>query len=148
MPQDFAPFHTCLYLDNVTAEISYFRVSGELCLRLKFRARSDRQHKLCNNLTFWWYSGLRFKITNLEKMNRLQKTCKITQHANTLTELEVSRFQHCRQCGLRCFRTSATVFLKLSDCSMACKIFTVIYVMICGAHKIACTQWWRQLFLA
>ena len=137
MPQDFAPFHTCFYLANVTDEINSFRVSGELCLRLKFRARSDRQHELCDNLTFWWYSVL--LITNLEKMSRLQKACKIIQHANTLTELELSRFQHCRQCGLRCSRTSATVFLKLSDSSMACKTFIVIFVMICGAHEIAFT---------
>ena len=101
MPQDFAPFHTCFYLANVTDEINSFRVSGELCLRLKFRARSDQQHELFNNLTFWWYYGLCFKITNLEKMSRLKKASKITQHANTLTKLEVTRFQHCRQCGLR-----------------------------------------------
>ena len=74
MPQDFVPFHTCFYLANVTDEINSFRVSVELCLRLKFRARSDRQHELCNNLTFWWYSGLCFKITNLEKMSRFQKS--------------------------------------------------------------------------
>ena len=103
MPQDFAPFHTCFYLANVTDEINSFHVSGESCLRLKFRARSDQQHELCNNLTFWWYSRLCFKTTNLEKMSSLQKACKINQCANTLTELEVSRFQHCRQCGLRCF---------------------------------------------
>ena len=101
MPQDFAPFHTCFYLANVTDEISSFRVSGELCLRLKFRARSDRQHELCNNLIFWWYSGLCFKITNLEKMSRLQKSMRHYPACKTLTELEVSRFQHCRQCGLR-----------------------------------------------
>ena len=33
-----------------------------------------------------------FEITNLEKLRRLQKACKITQHAEALTELEVSRF--------------------------------------------------------
>ena len=86
MPQDFAPFHTCFYLANVTDEINSFRVSGELCLRLKFRARSDQQHELCNNLTYWWYSGLCFRITNLEKkLADFKKACKITQHANTLT---------------------------------------------------------------
>ena len=58
----------------ITGEINSFRVSGELSLGLKFRARSDRQHELCNNLTFWWYSGLCFKITNLAKMSRLQKS--------------------------------------------------------------------------
>ena len=43
---------------NVSDEINFFRAGGELCLRLQFRTRSDRQHELCNYLTFWWYSGL------------------------------------------------------------------------------------------
>ena len=56
------PFHTCFYLANVSDEINFFRAGGELCLRLQFRTRSDRQHELCNYLTFWWYSGLCFEI--------------------------------------------------------------------------------------
>ena len=39
-----------------------FSACGELCLRLQFRIRSDRQNELCNYLTFWWYSGLCFEI--------------------------------------------------------------------------------------
>ena len=66
--------------------ILHMLLSCELCLRLKFRARSDLQHELCNNLTFWWYSGLCLKITNLEKMSRLQKSMQITQHANITKE--------------------------------------------------------------
>ena len=42
--------------------INFFRAGGELCPRLQFRTRSDRQHELCNYLTFWWYSGLCFEI--------------------------------------------------------------------------------------
>ena len=45
-------FCTISHMLNVTDEINCFRVSGELCFRLKFRARSDRQHELFNNLTF------------------------------------------------------------------------------------------------
>ena len=86
MPQDFAPVHTCFYLANVTDEINSFRVSGELCLWLKFRARSDRQHELCNNLTYWLYSGLYFKITNLEKMSRHQKN--IQNYQSTIFSIE------------------------------------------------------------
>ena len=40
----------------VSDEINFFRACGELCLRPQFRTRSDRQHELCNYLTFWWYS--------------------------------------------------------------------------------------------
>ena len=47
---------------QVSDEINFFRAGGELCLRLQFRTRSDRQHELCNYLTFWWYSGLCFEI--------------------------------------------------------------------------------------
>ena len=50
------------YLANVSDEINFFRAGGELCLRLQFRIRSDRQHELCNYLTFWWYSRLCFEI--------------------------------------------------------------------------------------
>ena len=59
---DFVPFNTCFYLANVSDEINFFRSGGELCPRLQFRTRSDRQHELCNYLTFWWYSGLCFEI--------------------------------------------------------------------------------------
>ena len=63
-------FCTCTHFTHaVTDEINPFRVSGELCLQLQFRTRSDRQHELCNYLSFWWYSGLCFKITNLEKLS-------------------------------------------------------------------------------
>ena len=55
-------FHTCFYLANVSDQINFFRAGGELCPRLQFRTRSDRQHNLCNYLTFWWYSGLCFEI--------------------------------------------------------------------------------------
>ena len=41
---------------------NFFRAGDELCPRLQFRTRSDRQHELCNYLTFWWYSGLCFEI--------------------------------------------------------------------------------------
>ena len=60
--QDSVPFHTCFYLANVSDEINFFRAGGELCPPLQFRTRSDRQHELCNYLTFWWYSGLCFEI--------------------------------------------------------------------------------------
>ena len=72
LAQDFVPFHTCFYLANVSNEINFFRAGGELCLRLQFRTRSDRQHELCNYLTFCWYSGLCFE--NLEKLSRLHKS--------------------------------------------------------------------------
>ena len=52
----------CFYLANVSDEINFFRAGGELCPRLQFRTRSDRQHSLCNYLTFWWYYGLCFEI--------------------------------------------------------------------------------------
>ena len=51
-----------MLLANVSDEINFFRAGGELCPRLQFRTRSDRQHELCNYLTFWWYSGLCFEI--------------------------------------------------------------------------------------
>ena len=43
---------SCFYIVNVSDEINFFRAGGELCLRLQFRTRSDRQHELCNYLTF------------------------------------------------------------------------------------------------
>ena len=72
--QDFVLFHTCFYLANVSDEINFFRAGGDLCLRLQFRTRSDRQHELCNYLSFMWYSGLCFEILNLDKLSRLQKS--------------------------------------------------------------------------
>ena len=54
--------HASFYLANVSDEINFFRAGCELCLRLQFRTRSDRQHELCNYLKFWWYSGLCFEI--------------------------------------------------------------------------------------
>ena len=68
------------------------RSTLSLCLRLQFGTRSDRQRELCNYLTFCWYSGSCFEITISEKLSRLKKACKITQHAKASTVLEVSRF--------------------------------------------------------
>ena len=68
------------------------RLTLSLCLWLQFGTRSDRLHKFCNCLTFCWYSESCFEITILEKLSRLQKACKITQHAKASTVLEVSRF--------------------------------------------------------
>ena len=42
---------------------------------------------------------------------------------------------------LRSFRSYQTVPWHV-------KTFTVIYVMMCGAHEIACTYLWRQLFFS
>ena len=71
MPQDFAPFHTCVYLANVTDEINSFRVSVELCLRLKFRARTDQQHELCDNFRV---PTVREKSGKNEKISRSGKS--------------------------------------------------------------------------
>ena len=54
--------HIYFYLANVSDEINLFPAGGELWLQ--FRTRSDQQHELFNYLTFWWYSGLCFEITN------------------------------------------------------------------------------------
>ena len=40
------------FLANVSDEINSFRAGGELCLRLQFRARSDRQLELCGILDY------------------------------------------------------------------------------------------------
>ena len=58
----FCTISYMLLLANVSDEINFFRAGGEMCPRLQFRTRSDRQHNLCNYLTFWWYSGLCFEI--------------------------------------------------------------------------------------
>ena len=49
-------------LPKYRTRLSFFHAGGELCLPLQFRTRSDRQHELCNYLTFWWYSELCFEI--------------------------------------------------------------------------------------
>ena len=88
--QDFIPFHTCFYLANVTDEINSFRVSGELCFRLE----PDQTDNM-NFATIWYYCGILdyvLKFLIQRNWQDFKKACKITQHANTLTELEVSRF--------------------------------------------------------
>ena len=74
------------FLANVSDEINSFRAGCEMCLRLQFRARSDRQLELFNYLTFWWYSGLCFELSRLQKSMQNYPACK------NLTELEVPRF--------------------------------------------------------
>ena len=49
-------------LPTYRTRLTFFGAGGELCPRLQFRTRSDRQHELCNYLTFWWCSGLCFEI--------------------------------------------------------------------------------------